>query len=73
MLGLNSIVMVKICSKFDVRLFKAKNRVFEFNCYRRTSSSLFDVQKNRVQVCSMSNFVDLVKALLGLMFDVRSF
>ena len=33
----------------------------------------FDVQKNDVQVSLMTNLVNLMKALLGLMFDVRSF
>ena len=38
-----------------------------------TRSSLSDVWKNYVRVCSMSIFVNLVKALLGSMFDIRSF
>ena len=38
---------------------------------RWTNSSPFDVRKNDVQVSSMSNLVNLVKALLlGLNFDV---
>ena len=36
-------------------------------------SSPFDVRINDVRVCSMSNLVHLVKALLGSMFNVRSF
>ena len=38
-----------------------------------THSNLFDVQKNDVRVCSLSNVVNLVKALLGSKFDVRLF
>ena len=37
------------------------------------SSSPFDVQKNDVQDCSMSDFVNLLKAVLGSMFDVWSY
>ena len=37
---------------------------------RKTSLSSFDVRKDR---CSMNNVVNLVKALLGSMFDVCSF
>ena len=36
---------------------------------RLTRSSLFDVRKNDVWVCSISNLVNLVKALLCSMFD----
>ena len=39
---------------------------------RWTCSSPFNVRKNDVQDCSMSCSVNLMKALLGLMFDVRS-
>ena len=38
---------------------------------RWTCSCPFDVPKKKVQVCSMSNFVNLVKALLGSLI-VRS-
>ena len=38
-----------------------------------TQSNSFDVWKKDVWVSSMSNLVNLVKALLGLKFDVRSF
>ena len=37
-----------------------------------TLSSLLDVGKNDVRVSSMSNLVNLVKALLGSKFDVQS-
>ena len=40
---------------------------------RQTRSSLFDVQKNDVWVSSMSNILNVVKALLGSKFDVLSF
>ena len=40
---------------------------------RWTCSSLFDVRKNYVWVCSMSNLKSLVKALLKSMFDVPLF
>ena len=39
---------------------------------RLTRSSSFDVEKNYVQVSSMSNLVNLEKALLGSKFGVRS-
>ena len=38
-----------------------------------TRSSLFDVPKNDIRVSSMSNLVNLVKALLGSKFDVQPF
>ena len=38
-----------------------------------TRSSSFNVRKNDVRVCSISNLVNLVKALLDSKFDVRSF
>ena len=38
-----------------------------------TRSSSFGVRKNDVRVCSMSSLVYLVKALLGLMFNIRLF
>ena len=41
------------------------------NTKRWTRSSPIDVQKNDIQVCSMSNLVNLVKALLGSM-SIRS-
>ena len=41
--------------------------------YRWTCSSSFDVRKSDVRVSSKSDLVSLVKALLGLKFDVRSF
>ena len=40
---------------------------------RWTCSSSFDVQKNDVQVSSMSNLVNIVKALLSSMFEFLSF
>ena len=40
---------------------------------RWTHSSPFNVQKIDIRVCSMSSLVNLVKALLGSMFEVRSF
>ena len=40
---------------------------------RWTRSSSFDVRKNDVRVSSMSDLVNVVKALLGSKFDVRSF
>ena len=40
---------------------------------RWTRLSPFDVRKNDVRVCSMSDFVILIEALLGSMFDVSSF
>ena len=40
---------------------------------RWTRSSPFDVQKNDVWVCSMSDWVTLIKAQWGSMFDVCSF
>ena len=36
------------------------------------SSSPFDVRKNDIRDCSMSDFVNLLKAVLGSMFDVWS-
>ena len=38
-----------------------------------TRSSSFDVRKSDVRDSSKSNLVNLVKALLGSKFDVRSF
>ena len=79
MSALVNLVKALLGSMLDVCLFEAKNRVFQFD----HQSSSFDVQKmlfefvqcskNDVQVSSMSNSVNLVKALLGLMFDVHSF
>ena len=43
------------------------------NTNKWTRSSLFDVRKSDVQISRKSNLVNLVKALLGLKFDVRSF
>ena len=40
---------------------------------RWTCSSSFDVRKNDVRDCSISSLVNLVKALLGLIFDFRLF
>ena len=40
---------------------------------RWTRSSSFDVRKNDVRVSSMSNLVNIVRALLRSKFDVRSF
>ena len=40
---------------------------------RWTRSSSFDVRKSDVGVSSKSDLVNLVKALLGSKFDVRSF
>ena len=40
---------------------------------RWTLLNSFDVQKNNVRVISISDLVNLVKALLGLMFHVCSF
>ena len=48
--------------------FKSKNRVFEINWHL----SLFDVQKNDVQICSISDLVNLIIALFGLICDVHS-
>ena len=52
---------------------KPKNWVFEFDYQKIIRSSSFDVRKTNVRVCSLSNLVNLVKALLGSKFDVRSF
>ena len=60
---------------FNVRLFKAKKRVFKFNTYQKnkhTYLSQFEVQKDEVRVCSMSNLVNQVKDLLDSVFDIRS-
>ena len=40
---------------------------------RWTWLSSFDVRKNDVWICSISNLVNLVKAILGSMFDVWLF
>ena len=40
---------------------------------KKTCLGLVDVRKNDVRVSSMSNLVNVVKALLGSKFDVRSF
>ena len=47
---------MELCLKFDVRLFEAKNRVFEFD-YKKMNM----FEKTNVQVCSISNLENLVK------------
>ena len=56
-----------------VWLFEAKNRVFEFDYQMMNMFESVWCSKNNVRVCSMSDLVNLVKALLGSMFEVHSF
>ena len=53
------------------------DRYFKLSCLNLIlnwiHSSLHDVRKNDIWNCSMSNSVNLVKALLGLMFYVHLF
>ena len=44
-----------------------------FNYQKQTSSGIINIWKYDVQVCLMSNSVNLGKVLLGSVFDVRSF
>ena len=54
---------------FEVRSLEAKNRIFQ---HMKTLESV-QCKRNDVRVSSMSNLVNLVKALLGWMFYVCSF
>ena len=73
MSNLVNVVKTVLGSKFDVRSFEAKNRVFKFDYHKMNTFEFIQCSKNDVRVSSMSDLVYLVKALLGLMFDVRSF
>ena len=73
MSNLVNVVKTVIGLKFDVRSFEAKNRVFEFDYHKMNTFEFVDVRKNDVRVSSMSDLVNVVKTVLGLKFDVRSF
>ena len=60
-------------SKFDVRSFEAKNRVFEFDHQQMNTFEFVRCSKNDVGVSLKSNLINIVKVLLGSKFDVRSF
>ena len=47
--------------------------MFEFDHQQMNTFEFVRCSKNDVRVCSISNLVNIVKAQLGLMFDVRSF
>ena len=55
---------VELYSKFYVRSFEAKNRVFEFNYEKINMFECVWCSKNDVGVCSMNNLVNLVKDFL---------
>ena len=71
--NLVNVVKALLGSKFDVRSFEAKNRVFEFDHQQMNTFEFVRCSKNDVCVSSMSYLINLVKALLGLKFDVWSF
>ena len=58
---------------FKVRPFEAKTRLFKFDHEWMNTFELVQCSKNYVRVCLMSNLVNLVIVILGLMFDVGSF
>ena len=67
--------MVMSWTMFDVRLLEVKNREFEFDYQMMNMFESVWCSKNNVRVCSMSDLVNLVKALLGSMvfeFDHKS-
>ena len=63
---MNLLVMSQ--TMFNGCSFEARNRVFQFDSNRWTCLSPFDVQKNNVQVCSMSNSVLVVDFPLWVLF-----
>ena len=73
MSDLVNVMKTVLGSKFDVWSFEAKNRVFEFDHQQMNMFELIQCSKNDVWDSSMSNLVNLVKALLGSKFDVWSF
>ena len=62
-------------SLFDIQkmMFEAKNGVLEFDYKKLNMFKFVRYSKNDVRVCLMSNLVNVVKALLGSMLNVRSF
>ena len=54
-------------------MFEAKNGVLEFDYKKLNMFKFVRYSKNDVRVCLMSNLVNVVKALLGSMLNVRSF
>ena len=58
---------------FDVRCsicrsFEARDRVFEFDYEKLNKFKFVQCSKNDVLVCLISSLVNLVRALLGLLF-----
>ena len=47
------LAMVKICSRFEIQLFEAKNRVFEFDYQTINTFEYVPCSKNYGQVCLM--------------------
>ena len=54
-------MFVELCSKFDVRSFEAKNRVFDYQ--RMNTFVSIRCWKNDVRACSMNDLVNLGKGL----------
>ena len=48
-------LLVMARTMFDVHLFKAKNRLFEFNYQKMNTFEFISCLKNDVQLCWMSN------------------
>ena len=57
----------------DVWLLEVKTKVFGFDYQKMNMFEFVWCSKNNVRVCSMSDLVNLVNALLGSMFEVLSF
>ena len=62
--------MLKRFSEWSSFMCKTYGAIF---LATRQTFDIVQFSKNDVQVCSMSNLVNLVKALLDLIFDFRSF